>query len=153
MPQISMDLEGQFRRKIFAQGFFFLKLEWMLGTYFLMNLGGFLGSSWLKDHPWQAVPNLPHPLVSLWSHPGMVSAERDTCANAVELYLHKTLGWVPLLLDELWRLSWLLLVEGSPWTGSSRPTTSPGQHLKPSWSGQCLKRQVQKLWNCICTTP
>ena len=27
MPQISMDLEGQFRRKIFAQGFFFLKLE------------------------------------------------------------------------------------------------------------------------------
>ena len=32
MPQILMDLEGQFRRKIFAEGFFLLKLEWMLGT-------------------------------------------------------------------------------------------------------------------------
>ena len=29
-----------------------------------------------EDHPWQAVPDLPRPLASLWSHPGQIGGEK-----------------------------------------------------------------------------
>ena len=79
-----------------------------------MVLGGFLGHSWLKDHPWQAVPNLPCPLGSLWSNPGKVSADRDTSANAVELYLHYMVMYNYFLMN-FWDFlghSWL---KDHPW--------------------------------------
>ena len=44
--------------------------------------------------PWHAVHNLPHPLASLWSHPGKVSAERHTTVNAVDDILVTTVNLV-----------------------------------------------------------
>ena len=54
-----------------------------------------------------------------------------------------------LLLDKLGRLSWQFLVEGSPLTGSSQPTTSTGQPLEPSWNGQCWKRHLCKCCRTV----
>ena len=80
MPQISTDLEGKFRRKNFAEEgffgyFFYLNLDQF--SYFLMNLTAFLCHTWFEYHPWQAVPDLPHPLASLWSNPGQISAAKQ----------------------------------------------------------------------------
>ena len=85
MPQISTDLEGKFRRKNFAEEgffgyFFYLNLDQLL-LYFLMNLTAFLCHTWFEYHPWQAVPDLPHPLASLWSHLGL-----NTCEQYVQTY-------------------------------------------------------------------
>ena len=79
MPQISTDLEGKFRRKNFAEEgffgyFFYLNLDQF--SYFLMNLTAFLCHTWFEDHSWQPVPDLPRPLASLWSHPGLNSIDK-----------------------------------------------------------------------------
>ena len=105
-----------------------------------MEFGAFLGHSWLKVHPLQAVPDLPCSLASLWSHPGKVSAEKDKCKCCrTEFAQHQKLG-----TTSSWWTFWTFLVEISPLTGSSRPTTSPGQPLQPSWSGQCWKTHYCK---------
>ena len=41
-----------------------------------MNLTAFLCGTWFEDHSWQAVPDLPRPLASLWSHPGLNSIDK-----------------------------------------------------------------------------
>ena len=41
-----------------------------------MDLGCILGQNLFEDHPWQAVPDLPRPLASLWSHPGQIGGEK-----------------------------------------------------------------------------
>ena len=105
-----------------------------------MEFGAFLGHSWLKVHPWQAVPDLPCPLASLWSHPGKVSAEKDKCKCCRTVFAqHQKLG-----TTSSWWTFWTFLVEISPLTGSSQPTTSPGQPLEPSWKGQCWKTHKWK---------
>ena len=53
-----------------------------------MNLGCILGHNWFEDHPWQAVPDLPRPLASLWSHPGQIDGEetnfvQSTCQSDI----------------------------------------------------------------------
>ena len=45
--------------------------------YFLIKLGGSLGHFQSKIHPWHALPDLPRPLVSLWFHPCLISAEKQ----------------------------------------------------------------------------
>ena len=41
-----------------------------------MDLGCILGQNLFEDHSWQAVPDLPRPLASLWSHPGQIGGEK-----------------------------------------------------------------------------
>ena len=41
-----------------------------------MNLTAFLCHTWFEDHSWQPVPDLPRPLASLWSHPGLNSIDK-----------------------------------------------------------------------------
>ena len=43
---------------------------------FLIKLTAFFVHIWFEYHSWQAVPDLPCPLASLWSNPGQVSAEK-----------------------------------------------------------------------------
>ena len=63
-----------------------------------MKFGGFFGHLKFLDHPWPAVPDLPHHLASLWSNPGQISAEKHYLKNeTVQFAQHhmdySTSGW------------------------------------------------------------
>ena len=41
-----------------------------------MDLGCILDHNLFEDHHWQAVPDLPRPLASLWRHPRQIGGEK-----------------------------------------------------------------------------
>ena len=63
-----------------------------------MKFGGFFDHFKFLDHPWPAVPDLPHHLASLGSNAGQISAEKHYLMNeTVQFAQHRmdysTSGW------------------------------------------------------------
>ena len=116
-----------------------------------MNLGGILGQNLFEDHPWQAVPDLPHPLASLWSHPGLNSMDKLTVVQTNFLQ-NLSLSFVRFgVLDEIDSLFVHIWFEDHSWQAVPdlpRPLASlwsnPGQ-ISAAKQYKCLSMELYNL--------